>query len=266
MSKEKRLVFYIDAYSPETIPMAKLAEYMADFAALLGRDNAVHFAGLEKGSTKIAALVEYEDFPKVQTRLANISRGNWDKETAKLFDQIDHRLSNDNAIGRVYFEDVLISVGGKDETIVQGQQAADMVVFPGRTKPKPQSYGPFNQDGHLDGVLISVGGKDETISLRLQNGELVYSNCETNRTLARQLAKHLFEPVRIHGTGRWIREVSGQWTLLKFRVQSFDVLAADSLKATVAALRGVRGSGWSDIKDPLSELEDMRRDDDRELH
>lgn len=254
MSKEKRLVFYIDAYSPETIPMAKLAEYMADLAALLGRDNAVHFARLETGSTKIVALVEYEDFPKVRTRLANISRGNWDKETAKLFEQIDHRLANDNAIGRIYFEDI------------QGHQAPDMVIFPGRTKPKPQSYGPFNQDGHLDGLLISVGGKDETISLRLQNGELTYSNCETNRTVARELGKHLFEPVRIHGTGRWVREVSGQWTLLKFRVQSFDVLAADSLKDTVAALRGVRGSGWSDIKDPLAELEDMRRDDESGLH
>ena len=35
---------------------------------------------------------------------------------------------------------------------------------------------------------------------------------------------------------------------------------------TVAALRGVRGSGWSDIKDPLAELEDMRRDDESGLH
>jgi hypothetical protein len=34
MNDDKRLIFYIDAYSPDTIPMAKLAEYMADFAAL----------------------------------------------------------------------------------------------------------------------------------------------------------------------------------------------------------------------------------------
>jgi hypothetical protein len=62
---KRRLVFYVDAYSPETIPMAKLAEYMSDFAALLGRENAVHFAGLESGSTQIAAIVEPEDLPKV---------------------------------------------------------------------------------------------------------------------------------------------------------------------------------------------------------
>ena len=68
MNDDKRLIFYIDAYSPETIPMAKLAEYMSDLAALLGRENAVHFAGLEKGSTKLAVRVEFEDVPKVTMR------------------------------------------------------------------------------------------------------------------------------------------------------------------------------------------------------
>lgn len=254
MSQEKRLIFYIDAYSPETIPMAKLAEYMGDFADLLGHENAVHFAGLETGSTKIAALVEYQDLPKVESRLADVRNGNWSRETAKLFEQVDHRLANDNAIGRIYFDDA------KDRPVL------DLVVFPGRTRSKPQSYGPFNQDGHLDGLLISVGGKDETISVRLQNGKSIYSNCETNRNLARELAKHLFEPVRIHGVGRWMREVDGQWTLIRFRIRSFDRLSTDSLKDAVTALRRVPGSTWKDIRDPLIELEDMRRDDDSELH
>ena len=76
MNDDRRLIFYIDAYSPETIPMAKLAEYMADFAALLGKDNAVHFADLKKGSTQLVARVEFEDVPKVTTRLQDIRRGN----------------------------------------------------------------------------------------------------------------------------------------------------------------------------------------------
>lgn len=253
MKDERRLIFYIDAYSPESIPMAKLAEYMADFAALLGRENAVHFAGLQKGSTKIAARVEYEDFPKVTTRLNEIRRGNPTKDAAKVFEQIDDRLANDNAVGRIFVE------GAEEE-------AAALLAFPGRTRPKPQSYGPFNQEGHLDGILISVGGKDESISLRLQNGETTYTNCDTTRHIARELGKHLFEPLRIHGTGRWLREASGKWTLLRFRVHRFDVLAADSLRDTVSALRAVRGSGWKEITDPLAELESLRRDDEDELH
>jgi hypothetical protein len=252
MTDGKKLIFYIDAYSPETIPMAKLAEYMADFAALLGKEHGVHFDHLEPGSTTIVTRVEYEDVPKVTTRLNDIRQGTAPKELAQIVAQIDNRLANDNAIGRVLEE-------GEDGT------TAELLAFPGRTRPKAQSYGPFTQEGHLDGVLISVGGKDETISLRLQNGDTTYSKIETTRTIARELGKHLFEPVRIYGSGRWMREADARWTLLGFRVHRFDVLKTGTLLDTVAALRAVPGSGWKDIDDPLAELDDLRRDKD-ELH
>lgn len=253
MDHDKKLIFYIDAYSPETIPMAKLAEYMADFAALLGKEHAVHFDHLEGGSTKIVSRIEFEDVPKVTTRLTEIRNGTAPKELARLVAQIDDRLANDNAIGRVLFEE-----GERGTT-------GELLAFSGRDRPKAQNYGPFNQEGHLDGVLIGVGGKDETISIRLQNGEITHSHCDTTRTIARELGKHMFEPVRIYGTGRWIREVSGQWTLIRFRIHRFDVLGTESLRETVAALRAVPGSGWKDIDDPLAELNDLRRDKD-ELH
>ncbi len=253
MDNDKRFLFYIDAYSPESIPMAKLAEYMADFATLLGRDNAVHFAGIEKGSTKIAARVEFVDIPKVTDRLSDLRRGNPTKDTAKIFAQIDTRLLNDNAVGRVYAED-------------RHGKPSELLAFPGRARQKAQIYGPFNQDGHLDGLLISVGGRDETISLRLQNGETIYSNCDTTRTIARELGKHLFEPVRVHGVGRWLRGIDGQWALLRFRVHRFEVLGIQSLRDTVTTLRAVQGSGWKELNDPITELADLRNDDDSELH
>jgi hypothetical protein len=248
---KRRLVFYVDAYSPETIPMAKLAEYMSDFAALLGRENAVHFAGLESGSTKIAAVVEAEDVPKVNARLKAVRHGIASKDITKIFDQIDHRLANDNAVGRIYEEEVL---GDSEVRLAAGLV---LIEFPGRERAKAPAYGPFNQDGHLDGILIGVGGKDDTISIRLQNGETTYANCDTNREIARDLAKHLFEPVRIHGVGRWVRERDGKWNLLRFRVHRFETLGKGSLVDTVAALRAVRGSGWQAFDDPLAELADI---------
>src|SRR5262249_18793640 len=135
MDDGKKLVFYIDAYSPETIPMARLAEYMADFAALLGKEHAVHFERLERGSTKIISRGEFEDVPKVTTRLTEIRNGTAPKELTRLVTQIDDRLANDNAIGSVLFEE-----GG------QGV-AAELLAFPGRDRPRAQCYGPFNQEG-----------------------------------------------------------------------------------------------------------------------
>ena len=76
MNDDKRLISYIEAYSPETIPVPKLADHMADFGALLGKDNAVHFIRLKTGSSQLVACVEFEDVPKVTTRLQDIRRGN----------------------------------------------------------------------------------------------------------------------------------------------------------------------------------------------
>src|ERR1700757_4613496 len=104
MDDDKKLSFYIDAYSPETIPMAKLAQYMADFAALLGKEHPVHFASLEGGSTKIVSRVDFEDMPKVTNRLTEIRNGTAPKELVRLVAEIDDRLANDNAIGRILFE------------------------------------------------------------------------------------------------------------------------------------------------------------------
>src|SRR5688572_23241874 len=67
--------FHIDAYSPETIPMARLALYMQQLAALLGHESAVHFVALEPGSTRLVSRIDREDLPKVASRLDRVRRG-----------------------------------------------------------------------------------------------------------------------------------------------------------------------------------------------
>lgn len=243
---------YIDAYSPETIPMARLAEYMADFAEILGPTYKVHFDKLECGSTVIVSRVECEDDPKVWSRLSSLKVGEAAPDLQKAFQKLDDRLANDNAVGRILHE-------------AGDGQMAQIIQLPGRTRPKPLAYGPIKQEGSLDGVLVSIGGTDRTVHLRLQNGNITYTNCDTNRALARELAKHLFEPIRIHGIGRWMREPSGEWTLKNFAIKSFDVLTPGSLSKAVEELRAVKGSAWSDIEDPLNALGNIRGDND-EMH
>ena len=63
--------FRIDAYSPETMPMARLAEYMAELALLLGEPSAVHFKRLARGSTVLVNSVDREAAPKVRQRAAS---------------------------------------------------------------------------------------------------------------------------------------------------------------------------------------------------
>ena len=64
----KTYTLYIAAYSPETIPLARLAKYMQSFAAMLGHETAVHFDQLDGGSTQLVTRIEHEDVPKVRAR------------------------------------------------------------------------------------------------------------------------------------------------------------------------------------------------------
>ena len=53
------LEWTLDArYNKSTIPMARLAEYIAEYAALLGEGASVHLDRVDEGSVKLVAHVE----------------------------------------------------------------------------------------------------------------------------------------------------------------------------------------------------------------
>ena len=239
----KSYTLYIDAYTPETIPMVRLAQYMQNLAAMLGHEAAVHFQALKPGSTQLVARVDHEDVPKVASNLAMVKRGDGSPPAAKAYVEIDRLLAEDNATGFIY----------EDE-----DRSAEVITFPGATRPRPETYGPFNQEGSLDGILISVGGADQTVHIQLQNVEIKYTGIETTREIARRLAVHMYEPVRIFGSGRWRRDQDGSWILIKFKITSFKLLAAHGLKDAVNQLRQIKGSEWSSMDDPIGALRALR--------
>ncbi|PKQ12409.1 MAG: hypothetical protein CVT70_08625 [Alphaproteobacteria bacterium HGW-Alphaproteobacteria-1] len=244
----KTYTLYIDAYTPGTIPMARLARYMQNLAEMLGHETDVHFDTLREGSTQLVSRIDHEAVPKVAKQLALVRQGEGAPAAMKAKMEIDDLLAGDNATGFIY--------EGNDE-------AVKVILFPGVTKPKPTTYGPFNQEGSLDGVLISVGGADETVHIQLQNGNLKYTGIQTNRETARRLAKHMYEPVRLFGTGRWLRDEQGNWVLKSFKVrQDFKVLKSDSLKDVIDQMRGVEGSEWKSMDDPIGALRALRDNGD----
>ena len=245
--EKKTFTLYIQAYSPETIPMARLAEYMQALASMLGHEHGVHFSHLEPGSTQVVTRIDREEIPKVEDRLDKVRRGEASQDAMKASDRIDLLLAEDNARGYIYEND---------------NRTAQIIQFPGITRPKPVKYGPFVQEGSIDGILVSVAGVDQTIHIQLQNGDMKYTGIDTDRDTARRLAQHFFEPVRLFGSGRWLREESGVWSLKRFKVVSFDVLRDQSLIDALNSLRDIEGSKWKEIDDPLAELANLRGDKD----
>ncbi len=232
--------FVIDAYSPETLPMSRLAEYMADLAQLLGRAEKVHFVRLEAGSTVLVQRVDPEGSLEVRSRVRGLADNTAPTDATRAFRALNRRLADDNATGS-------LQEGG-----------AEVVPFPGRDQPQPLTFGAFNQPGVLDGVLIRVGGQGDTVTAHLRDGEVTHI-CNATRDMARQLAVHLYGPtLRVQGEGRWEREADGGWLMKRFKIARFEELEGATLGDVVERLHTVEGSGWKGIDAPAEELRSLR--------
>lgn len=232
----------ITAYTPDTIPLNRLAQYMLEFAALLGSELHVHFAGLKKGSTVLRARVEHEDIPKVDERLSKVNTSDAPVDIIRPFNALNGLLRADNARA----------------TLKRG--TAQIIKFPGCDAPAIQRIGPVKEAGQLEGTVISVGGKDSTKHARLagHDGE-EYKLTTRSLELAKELGNNLFNAVRVAGMGTWYRNADGHWELDNFIAQSCEPLEDQSLIEAVAALRDIEGDDWKKLPDPLAAWRDLRR-------
>jgi hypothetical protein len=235
-----------DSFTPQTLPMERLAEYVAALANLLGEKDNVHFHSIEPGSAVLVAIIDAPAQPKVRERVVAVRDGQGPSDARRAFGDLDELLRKDNATG------------------VLSDEAGDVIVpFPGRNRPEPLVYGPFRQDGTIDGQLIRVGGKDETVPVHLRDGAIIHTGLICTPEIARRIAPHLYGPtLRVHGTGTWFRTGAGEWDLRSFRINDFEVLDDIPLLTVVGNLRKVKGSDWSQVPDPVRALLAERHGDE----
>ena len=250
MPKQKhRYRFLIDeSFTPETLPMRRLAEYMSDLAALLGEEQSVHFVQIESGSAVLVQDVDYEAYPKVRTRVNAVNRGDAAPDTQRAYDSLNLRLADDNASG----------------ALMEGQAAETptpvVLEFPGRRKAVEPEYGPITQAGSLQGKVIVVGGESDPVPVHIQDGDTVHI-CRARRQVAKELAGHIFVvTVRASGNGRWLRESTGVWKLKSFQITSFTVLEDSALSTVVENLRQIPGK-WKENPDLTQVLHALRTGD-----
>lgn len=205
--------------------MARLAEYMCELAQALGEPASVHFERLEAGSTVLVHRVEREAVPKVTERVAAVERGDAPRDAMRSIHAINRLLQEDNGTARL--------TKGKSKTAI-------VLDFPGARVPDDRIPS-VRQHGSVDGVIVRVGGTDETVPVLLEADGRQISGCHADRAMAKKLAAHLFDPVRLFGRGRWSRERGGGWQLLDFKVESFEVLSDKTLKEALGSVRAIGG-------------------------
>ena len=219
-----------------------LAEYMQDFAVLLGNEKSVHPGDrLEEGSTILVAKVEWEAEPKVQERLRAVRNRDANDRAMEAAARLDDRLAGDNARG-----------------VIADPAGAKVIEFPGRDRFQMPAFGPIQQPGTFQGVPIKVGGENDPVPVHLEDGKekhIVYAK----RSLAKQIAAHLFASVvRVEGVGKWNRSASGAWEMQSFQAQSFQIVEDADIRKNIGELRSI-ASAWKQTNDPLKKLDGIRR-------
>jgi len=224
---------------PDEIPMSRMAEYLADFASLLGHRDSVHFVALDEGSTEIVAEVEYRDAPKVRDRLRTAKQDRVTDEIGKAYQRLDRRLRSDNTSAE------LLGAGRK------------VVEFPGIRVAADFQFGPFNEQGSITGIPIRIGGENDPVPAHLRDIDGTVYHCLARIETAQRLAKHMFvTPVRAEGVGRWRREASGTWVMDKFTIRDFTEVRDEKITEAVGRMRS-HGNPW-DAEDPVGELQRLR--------
>jgi hypothetical protein len=233
--------FRIDVWLPDTLPMARLAEYLTSLAKVFGHQEQVHFSKVRRGSAIPEIHVQETAAPKVRARLKLVGTPDAPEDASKSVQHINNMLRKDGASA------VLRLKGG-----------AEIIKFPG-CKALLAEEAIVHESGELIGTVIKVGGKDDTVPLLLQDTDGTTYNCTTSRELARQLAHHLFaDLVRVQGTGKWRRTPERVWELDEFKLKSWEPIDQTPLADQVAALRAIEGSQWNTFADPQAELKKLR--------
>lgn len=239
-TKPREYRFEIDAFTPETIPLARLSQYLSDISRLMGENANVHLVRIDKGSTVPVIRVDWESEPKVRERLRAVKFDEGPAEARRAYKEINKRLVEDNANG------VLIDPG-----------ESRIIRFPGIAAATQIEFGPISQPGTFQGIPIKIGGESDPVPVHLEDGNEKYI-VTAPRRIAKALGSHLFTSiVRVEGKARWLRNRLGDWDLLSFHVHDFEILRSGTLREQIEVLRAIPGE-WKALSDPLAELAAIR--------
>jgi hypothetical protein len=227
MDSEHEFRFRINAYTPTTMPLGRLAEYLAELAKILGQDQSVHLVEVDEGSTVLVHKIDAEAVPKIRARAAAVRNENGPPEAMRSYRQVNKMLRDDDG-SAAFMED-----------------GAELIEFPG-SKAQLPPFVAVSERGEIDGEVQRVGGLGDPVPVLLTAEGRTFSGCWAKRDIAKPLALRLFEPVRLFGEGRWIRSPTGNWALASFRIESFQELHGDSLSETVNKLRAIPGLNLGD--------------------
>jgi hypothetical protein len=237
MADFEEMEFVIPAYTPETMPLDRLLQYLQQIADVVGVPGDMHLVRILPSSTKPVFKMPVPVAIQARERVAAIRSGSGTATQRRAYSQIRQMVRKD---------------GGRSASL--NDRTGIILDFPAA----PEDIGTISgvrQASSFEGSLTKVGGVGDFIPIQMQDvsGE-VFSGFSAPKTLAKAMAKLLFEPIRVTGIGSWDRSPAGEWKLSKMLVQTYEPLAEESLDEVFQKLRAAPVV-WPDNADDILRAE-----------
>jgi len=238
MADFEELSFVIPGYTPDTMPLNRLIQYLQQMSVVLGDPENLHLIEIRPGSVAPTFHVPKAVALEARERAGKVQRGDGTKRQVDAYNSIRRMLRRDSRdAGRPAL------LRSPQKVVLEIPVAPDELgVLSG-----------IRQASTIDGQLISVGGANEDASLRVQDlGGRIMSGFTAKRALAKELARLMWEPVRLSGIGQWCRTEDGIWQLERMQVQSYERLDDEGLGVTLERLRSLDVPWPDDADDRLT--------------
>jgi hypothetical protein len=238
MADFEHFEFVIPGYTPETMPLDRLIEYLTQLTIILGNPSDLHLVDIQKSSTKPVIVMPHHAAVKARHRARETWEGGGSIRQRGAYQRLRRMVTDD---------------GGKPAILTSRQ--ATILEFPSVDLGADQEISSMRQASSVTGELIRVGGDGEfdQILLKEFSGDVV-AGCFATKEVAKQLAKCLHEHVRLHGIASWSRDRRGQWQISRMKVLNFETLENDSLSDALAEAQTSVSDWPDDIADKLLEM------------
>ncbi len=226
---------------PDDMPLDKLADYLREFALILGKDNQPVFSSVNEGCVLLCAKIPEHKQSQVDQRLLDAQRGDTQSGVSKHLLRLEAMMLDDG-ISKAEF------LNPQQQIVVTLHAANESALYS------------VSQSGEVDGEITGVMGADDTMHITLKEwgGRIVklVAGVQTGRELGHHLRTG---SVRLYAHGQWNRTDAG-WKPdpKKCVVDRFEVLDESGVVEIFNELRAIPGNGWATEPDPLALWRELR--------
>ena len=240
MADLERFKFTVPGYSPETMPLSRLMDYLNHLSIVLGSPGDLHLVGIERGSTRPVLAMRHDIAKRARDNARAVAEGGGSATRREAF----------NSIRRMVAED------GGPAAVLKAPKGAVILKFPSAAIGEDQVVNSLRQHTSIEGTLVRIGGIGNNAQLLIQEMDgNVIAGSAASRPLAQEMARLIYHAIRVNGDATWHRTEEGNWKITRLLVQSYSALDERELEDVVAELRAVKVK-WPE--DSLEQLQAMR--------